>query len=110
MSYVPPPPDVVYPNLSFPDPIIGPTKRSLGQGCQTCVHQNYCRPFYWLVRLDGEVTPATGTQCASWSNLLSDQIKTISMDDTNYNTEMNDQGLLIEKNRNGFGESTMDGA
>ncbi len=103
MSFTPPPPDPVFPGMSFPDPVIGPTKRPLGQGCTSCVHQKYCRVFYWFIRYtEGYPGPDVGVQCASWSNTPSDQISTISADDVNYNNYENDEGLLTEPNPNGF--------
>lgn len=100
MSFPLGPQDAVYPGLSFPDPIIEGPVRPAGQGCNSCVHQHYCRVFYWYVRYtENNPDNTIGVQCGSWSDLPSDTITTISADDTNYNNYMNDENLLQEPRR-----------
>ena len=95
-------------NLSFPDPIVGNIKRASGEGCLTCVHKKYCRPFYWqrLYEIHPKIDPNLGTSCTSWSNNPQDQIRTPSAGDLAANERMNDELVLREPFPNGIVEPT----
>ena len=86
--------------MSFPDPVMGTVKRPVGQGCNSCVHQNYCKTFYWFLRADEKPDNYIGIQCASWSNNPADRILTGNADDVEYNNYYSEEGILIEPRRN----------
>lgn len=101
-------------NLSFPYPKQGAIKRPAGQGCKTCVHK-YCPAMYWA-RRDGtmqegktmwsEPNDNVGVKCASWSNNMADQVRTISTGDLDENEYIWVQGLGSEADRNGITSPT----
>ena len=98
--------------LSFPYPISGPTVRSPGQGCSTCVHRDYCPAFYWYYRYEQypsadqkagkRIDTHLGLSCMSWSNNSSDIVGPPTADDIAENNRLNDEGILIEPFREGI--------
>lgn len=90
--------------LSFPYPTIGTVIREPTEGCQSCVHTGYCPAYYWFIRWNQE-TPHrnTGRACESWSNDPADRIDhPPNADDLAKNEQLNIEGILTEKNRNGI--------
>lgn len=88
--------------ISFPDPILGSIKRPKGQGCLSCVHQNYCQSFYWFLRFtENKPDDYLGIQCASWSNNEIDRIIVANADDLALNARLNNDGILTEPKSDG---------
>lgn len=71
-------------SLTFPYPSLAVKSRRTGQGCKSCVHKLYCPAMYWLRRygIEGRtIDDNNGIRCDSWSNALTDVIKTLPTQD-----------------------------
>jgi hypothetical protein len=102
--------------ISFPYPSIGTVVRPAGQGCSTCVHQEYGQALYWNTRFNDYVPSVNhGIACESWSNDPSQRITVITPDDISENNRLagvailpngdpvlTENGVLCEPNRNGI--------
>lgn len=97
--------------LSFPYPVLGTVKRPPGEGCLNCVHQLYCTAFYWLKRDTDKkmLDDHNGIMCASWSNNMNDQVKTVTQDDLDKNAYLNQEGVIMEADHSGMTEPTTSG-
>lgn len=102
--------------LSFPYPVLGATRRPVGQGCKICVHRPYCPAVYWQRRYgqamsieDGWTGPDdhNGIQCESWSDSLADKLPGIpNQTDLNEEAYIWNQGIGSEADRNGIASPT----
>lgn len=94
--------------FSFPYPKLLASPRVSGQGCKSCVHRGYCPALYWFRRygIEGRlIDDHNGIQCASWSNVISDQVKTEPTDDDlNEEEYMYIQGMGSEADRGGISD------
>ena len=93
--------------LSFPYPTLGTTIRPAGQGCQSCIHKNYCPAMYWLRRYTSEQRPVDdahlGKACNSWSTDPADTpTGADNTDDNAHEERMYNEGIGSEPNRNGI--------
>ena len=89
--------------LTFPYPLQGVTVRPTGQDCLSFVHQTYCPAVYWLYRnVQNDLTENMGRQCASWSDDLADQVRTVAQADLDEVEYIYDQGTGSEARRNGI--------
>lgn len=89
------------PELSFPYPKKGRTKRPNGQGCTSCTRKRYCPTYYWGIRF-GNIgnTNDYGTSCDSWSNLKADSQTPVGEGEIYMNWKMNVDHIAQEPNQN----------
>jgi len=104
--------------LSFPYPTQGTVVRPPGQGCQACVHGQYCPAIYWL-RRGGDYgafrqepidDSHLGRACTSYSNDPADIHTTVNAADLAENDYMYQQDIQSEANRNGIVSPTTGGS
>jgi len=97
-------------DISFPYPQTGGVVRPPGQGCTSCVHNEYCQAYYWFRRyVQPAVDDHNGTNCLQWSDDPADRITKITQADLDYNEMLNEEGILTEPNRNGITEPVTGG-
>ena len=90
-------------NLTFPYPKIGKTIRPPGQGCTSCVQKGICPALYWWRRnIQREPDSYTGRVCASWTQDMAQQVRTVSQHDLEEVDYQFIQGIGSEANRNGI--------
>lgn len=95
-------------NLTFPYPVQGAAARPPGQGCLSCVHQQYCPATYWFRRYTfKDLEDFMGRRCESWSDNPTDQIGGLpSQNDLSEEDYITVQGIGSEANRCGIGQTT----
>lgn len=93
-------------NLTFPYPQQGKIIRPVGQGCLSCVHQNYCPAVYWFKRYGyRNLEKYMGRACKEWTNDFTKQIMVWKQEDIDEMNYIAVQGIGSEANRNGITSS-----